>query len=61
MQSPGRIHTLTADTKLPIISVAIPITNRFKNNEPVGVLSMDISLDVLAKNTNSIVIGKKGT
>jgi methyl-accepting chemotaxis protein len=43
-----------------IISVAIPITNSFNNNEFVGVLAMDISLDVLSKNTNSIVIGKSG-
>jgi len=47
-------------TKAPIISVAIPITNSFNNNEFVGVLAMDISLDVLSKSTNSIVIGKKG-
>ncbi|MCB2296954.1 methyl-accepting chemotaxis protein [Clostridium tagluense] len=48
------------NTKLPVVSVAIPITNRFNSNEFVGVLSMDISLEVLSKNTNSIVVGKKG-
>ena len=51
---------IDALTKTPIISVAVPVTNSFNNNEFVGVLSMDISLDVLSKNTNSIVIGKKG-
>lgn len=51
---------LDALTQAPIISVAIPITNSFNKNEFVGVLSMDISLDVLAKNTNDILIGKSG-
>lgn len=51
---------LDALTKQAIISVAIPVTNSFNNNEVIGVLAMDISLDVLSKNTNSIVIGKKG-
>lgn len=51
---------LDSITKSPIVSVAIPITNSFKNNEYVGVLSMDISLDVLSKNTNSVLIGKSG-
>lgn len=51
---------IDTDTKKSIISVAIPVTNSFKNNEFVGVLSMDISLDVLSKNTNDIAIGKKG-
>lgn len=47
-------------TKKPIITVTIPITNGFNNNEFVGVLGIDISLEVLAKNTNDIVIGKNG-
>ena len=49
-----------AITKQSIISVAIPVTNSFNKNEVVGVLAMDISLEVLSKNTNSVVIGKKG-
>lgn len=51
---------LDTTTKLPVITVAIPITNSFSNNEFVGVLAIDISLDVLSKNTNSILIGKSG-
>lgn len=51
---------IDTDTKKPIISVAIPITNSFNNNEFVGVLSIDISLDALSKNTNNITIGKSG-
>ena len=48
------------NTKAPVISVAIPVTNSFNNNEFVGVLSIDISLDVLSKNTNNIAVGKSG-
>ena len=51
---------IDANTKSPVISVAIPIINSFNNNEVDGVLSMDISLDALSKNANSIVIGEKG-
>jgi methyl-accepting chemotaxis protein len=47
-------------TKKPVITVTIPIANSFNNNEFVGVLGIDISLEVLAKNTDSIAIGKKG-
>jgi methyl-accepting chemotaxis protein len=49
-----------ATTKKSIISVAIPVTNSFENNEFVGVLAMDISLDMLSKNTNNVIIGKNG-
>ena len=51
---------IDTDTKKTIVSVAIPVTNSFKNNEFVGVLAMDISMDALSKNTNDIVIGKSG-
>ncbi len=51
---------IDTNTGAPVISVAIPITNSFNNNEFVGVLSMDISLEVLSKNTNSITVGKEG-
>lgn len=51
---------IDTNTKAPVISVAIPITNSFNNNEFVGVLSIDISLDVLSKNTNNITVGKSG-
>jgi methyl-accepting chemotaxis protein len=51
---------IDTNTKAPVISVAIPITNSFNNNEFVGVLSMDISLEVLSKNTGKITIGKEG-
>jgi methyl-accepting chemotaxis protein len=51
---------IDTSTKNPVISVAIPIKNSFNNNEFVGVLAIDIALDVLSKNTNEIVIGQKG-
>jgi len=51
---------IDTDTKKSVVSVSIPVTNSFKNNEFVGVLSMDISLDVLSKNTNDLIIGNKG-
>lgn len=51
---------IDTSTEAPVISVAIPITNSFNNNEFVGVLSIDISLDVLSKNTNDIAVGKSG-
>lgn len=51
---------IDTQTKETVLSVAIPVINSFNNNEFVGVLSIDISADVLSKNTNSIVIGKKG-
>ncbi|WP_427338064.1 methyl-accepting chemotaxis protein [Caloranaerobacter sp. DY30410] len=43
-----------------IISAAIPIYNESENNEFVGVLGIDISLEALANMVNSIQIGKKG-
>jgi methyl-accepting chemotaxis protein len=51
---------IDTSTKNPVISVAIPIKNSLNNNEFVGVLAIDIALDVLSKNTNEIVIGQKG-
>ncbi|MCB2289564.1 methyl-accepting chemotaxis protein [Clostridium sp. CS001] len=47
-------------TGKPVISVAVPVKNSFNNNEFGGVLAIDISLEVLAKNTSGIVIGKSG-
>lgn len=51
---------IDTNTKQPVISVAIPIKNGLDNNEFVGVLAIDIALDVLSKNTNDITIGKSG-
>ena len=51
---------IDTSTKNPVISVAIPIKNSFNKNEFVGVLAIDIALDVLSKNTNEIAIGKQG-
>ncbi|SHH58688.1 methyl-accepting chemotaxis protein [Caloranaerobacter azorensis DSM 13643] len=48
------------DTGKPVISAAIPIYNKSANNEFVGVLAVDISLETLTKMANSIQIGAKG-
>ncbi|QXM06794.1 methyl-accepting chemotaxis protein [Crassaminicella indica] len=49
-----------AATGKQIITVAIPVYNSFNNNEFVGVLAADISLETLASHINTIKIGKKG-
>ena len=43
-----------------VISVAIPVYNSYNNNEFVGVLGIDISLDQLSRTINSMQIGKTG-
>ncbi|SHK23638.1 methyl-accepting chemotaxis protein [Caminicella sporogenes DSM 14501] len=52
---------IDTDTKELVISVAKPVYNSYNRNELVGVLAIDISLDVLSKKINSIQIGKKGS
>lgn len=43
-----------------VISIAAPVYNTFKNNELVGVVAIDISLEELSKNINNIKFGEKG-
>lgn len=43
-----------------VISIATPVYNTFKNNELVGVVAIDISLEELSKNINNIKFGEKG-
>jgi len=43
-----------------IITAAIPVYNEEKNNEFIGVLGIDLSLNTLADRINTITIGKKG-
>ncbi|MCY6369093.1 methyl-accepting chemotaxis protein [Clostridium ganghwense] len=43
-----------------IVTAAVPVYNTFNNNELVGVLAVDISLDTLSQEVNSIKIGDKG-
>ncbi len=49
-----------ASTGALVISVAAPVKNTYVNNEPVGVVALDISLDTLAKKVNELKIGKNG-
>lgn len=43
-----------------IISVAKPVYNKLNRNELVGVLAVDISLDVLTEKISNIKLGEKG-
>ncbi|MCY6484569.1 methyl-accepting chemotaxis protein [Clostridium aestuarii] len=43
-----------------VITAAIPVYNSYNNNEFVGVLGLDIPLDILSEEINSIKIGKQG-
>lgn len=43
-----------------VISIAAPVTNSFVNNEPVGVVSLDISLNTLAQKVKELKIGETG-
>jgi len=49
-----------ASTGMLIVTVAKPVYNRFLNNELVGVLGLDISLNTLAEKINQIKIGDEG-
>ncbi len=43
-----------------VVSIAIPVYNTAKNNEFIGVVAIDISLEALSNNINSIKVGEKG-
>lgn len=43
-----------------VVSIAKPVYNSFNEGELVGVVAVDLLLDTLAKEINSIKIGKKG-
>ncbi|MFD3158326.1 methyl-accepting chemotaxis protein [Haloimpatiens sp. FM7330] len=43
-----------------VITAAVPVYNSSNNNDFIGVLAIDIPLDALSKEINSIKIGKKG-
>lgn len=49
-----------SSTNQLVISIAAPVNNSYVNNEPVGVVSLDISLDTLAKKVKELKIGKTG-
>lgn len=52
---------IDAATKKLIISVSTPVYNSFNKNELVGVVSIDLSLDTLMEEINSIKVGKNGS
>lgn len=63
MTAQGKIWTAPykdASTNKVIISVAAPVKNTFGNNEDVGVVALDISLETLAKKINELKVGKTG-
>lgn len=43
-----------------IISVAAPVKNTFGNNEPVGVVALDISLETLSAKISELKVGNTG-
>lgn len=43
-----------------VVSVGIPVYNTFNNDEFLGVVGIDISLEALSNNINDIKIGEKG-
>ncbi len=49
-----------SSTGQPVISIAAPVKNSFANNEAVGVVSLDVSLDTLAKKVKELKIGNTG-
>lgn len=52
-------YIATSTNKL-IISIAAPVYNDYNNKEFVGIMAMDISLEALSNNINSIKIGENG-
>ncbi len=48
------------ETQELVFTAAIPIFNKANNNEFIGVLALDITLDSLGKEINSTKIGKEG-
>lgn len=48
------------ETKKLVVSVAAPIYDSFNNDEFVGVVAIDLSLDTLSNKMNSIEVGKRG-
>lgn len=51
---------IAASSKKLVISIAAPVYNDYNNKEFIGVMAMDISLETLSKNINSIKIGENG-
>lgn len=51
---------IDTETKELVVSVAKPVYNDYNNKEMVGVIAIDLSLDVLAEKINNIKIGKNG-
>ncbi|MBF8982349.1 methyl-accepting chemotaxis protein [Lutibacter sp. B2] len=51
---------IDTDTGKTVITVARPVYNEFNSKEFVGVLGIDISLEILSERINSIKIGKNG-
>lgn len=49
-----------SSTNKLVISIAAPVKNSFVNDEPVGVVSLDVSLDTLAKKVKELKIGDTG-
>ncbi|MCM1988942.1 methyl-accepting chemotaxis protein [Oceanirhabdus seepicola] len=47
-------------TKELVLTAAIPVFNESSNNEFVGVLALDITLNELGKEVNSLKVGEKG-
>lgn len=43
-----------------VVSVGIPVYNTFNNDEFIGVVGIDISLEALSNNINDIKVGEKG-
>ncbi|WP_291570880.1 methyl-accepting chemotaxis protein [Clostridium sp. UBA4548] len=43
-----------------VVSVGIPVYNTFNNDEFLGVVGIDISLEALSNNINDIKVGEKG-
>ena len=51
---------IDASSQKLTISVATPVYNTFDKNQLVGVVAMDLSLDALSNQINSIKVGQKG-
>ena len=47
-------------TKKLVVSLSMPVYNTFKNNEFIGIISLDIFLDKLSNSIDSIKIGDTG-